>query len=210
MISFTDITGLASVVLLMATTVNTVIACLPCSVLWRRIAVGITITVTLLPMGGLSLAGAVRGITGDLSVSTILLLALTLRDQLMVTTNANKPVTETRNFLIWAIVAALLLYPSALGTSYVDTYRWGFGSMYFLAVLACVFVIAYRWKMGLVMWSVILSVGAWVVGWYESTNVWDYLIDPWLSIYAIVVLMIRMRKLYQEAIQDRDSSCTVI
>jgi hypothetical protein len=198
MISFTDITGLASVVLLMATAVSAVIVCLPCSVLWQRIAVGITITVTLLPMGGLSLAGAVRGITGDLSISTLLLLALTLRDRLMVTANASKPVSETHNFLMWVVLAAMLLYPSALGLSYVDTYRWGFGNMYFLAALACVFVIAYRWEMGLVMWSAILSVAAWVVGWYESTNIWDYLIDPWLSIYAIAVLIMRMIKLYQK------------
>jgi len=34
--------------------------------------------------------------------------------------------------------------------------------------------------------SIALAVAAWSFGWYESTNLWDYLLDPWLAIYALI------------------------
>jgi hypothetical protein len=52
--------------------------------------------------------------------------------------------------------------------------------------------------LGLSVWSslrysaflaicIALGVAAWSVGWYESTNLCDYLLDPWLAIYVWVV-----------------------
>jgi hypothetical protein len=52
--------------------------------------------------------------------------------------------------------------------------------------------------LGLAVWSVLrystffalciaLAVVAWSAGWYESPNIWDYLLDPWLAIYAIAL-----------------------
>ena len=52
--------------------------------------------------------------------------------------------------------------------------------------------------LGLAIWSILrystffalciaLAVAAWSAGWYESPNLWDYLLDPWLAIYAMVV-----------------------
>jgi len=34
-----------------------------------------------------------------------------------------------------------------------------------------------------------LAVFAWDIGWYESNNLWDYLLDPLLSIYALNAVM---------------------
>jgi len=31
-----------------------------------------------------------------------------------------------------------------------------------------------------------LGILAWAGGYYESSNLWDYLLDPWLATYAIV------------------------
>jgi hypothetical protein len=52
--------------------------------------------------------------------------------------------------------------------------------------------------LGLAIWSALrystflalciaLAVAAWSAGWYESPNLWDYLLDPWLAVYAIIV-----------------------
>ena len=59
------------------------------------------------------------------------------------------------------------------------------GNLWFMAVL-----------LGLAVWSSLrystflalcmaLAVAAWSGDWYESLNLWDYLLDPWLAIYAI-------------------------
>lgn len=53
----------------------------------------------------------------------------------------------------------------------------GFGNTYFLIALACGAIIAYRNKLQLVAWIILLAVAAWTIGWYESTNLWDYLVE---------------------------------
>ena len=84
-------------------------------------------------------------------------------------------------------IAAVLFYPFALGLSMFDPYRLGYGNLWFMAVL-----------LGLAIWSslrystllalcIALAVAAWSIGWYESPNLWDYLFDPWLAIYALAV-----------------------
>ena len=35
-----------------------------------------------------------------------------------------------------------------------------------------------------------LATLAWAAGWYESDNLWDYLIDPFVSVYALASLII--------------------
>jgi hypothetical protein len=43
-------------------------------------------------------------------------------------------------------------------------------------------------RVPLVTLSISLAVLAWSVGWYESGNLWDYLIDPLLAVYSVFVL----------------------
>jgi hypothetical protein len=127
----------------------------------------------------------VRGITGDLSISTLVLLALAL-----LRTLSGCALVEEANRLLMLraiAIAAVLFYPLALGFSAFDPYRLGYGNLWFMVIL-----------LGLAVWSVLrystflalciaLAVAAWSAGWYESSNVWDYLLDPWLAIYAIAI-----------------------
>ena len=87
------------------------------------------------------------------------------------------------------VITALVLYPMALGVSTFDPYRLGFGNLWFIAGLLIVAVVAWFQQYTLIALSISLAVFAWSVGWYESNNLWNYLIDPWVSIYALIALV---------------------
>ncbi len=145
------------------------------------------IVVFSIPLWGVSLAGFVRGITGDLSVPTLVLLALAAVRSLsgyVLVEEANR-----YSMLKAILIAAAVFYPFALGFSLFDPYRLGYGNLWFMLAL-----------LGLAVWSglrystllalcVALAVAAWTAGWYESPNLWDYLLDPWLAIYAGAMLL---------------------
>jgi hypothetical protein len=129
----------------------------------------------------LPLSAYVRGVTGDLSIVTILLLlsALLWRNQ--------------RTPLGVKIVIALIgscFYPFALGLGMIDPYGWGYSSVVLLIaalVFATVCAIA-NWSKG--AWVIGLAIIAWSVQWHESSNLWDYLIDPLLVAWAILEIVI--------------------
>ena len=143
------------------------------------------IVLVSIPLWGLSFAGVVRGITGDLSISTLVLLALAL-----LRTLSGCALMEEANRLLMLraiAIAAVVFYPLALGFSAFDPYRLGYGNLWFMAgllLLAVWSVLRYSTFLAL---CIALAVAAWSAGWYESPNIWDYLLDPWLAIYAIVV-----------------------
>lgn len=146
---------------------------------------GAAIVVLSIPVWGVSLAGFVRGITGDLSVSTLLILALALVRSISGFVLVEE---SNRHSMLKAVaIAAVLFYPLVLGISMFDPYRLGYGSLWLMVAL-----------LGLAVWSslrystflalcIALAVAAWSGNWYESPNLWDYLLDPWLAIYAIAV-----------------------
>lgn len=183
----TDLTGLFGVTLAIVTLLVRVprLRALP---LPRRAGwLAAMIIVLSIPLWGVSLAGFVRGITGDLSIATLVLLGLALVRSL-----AGRALVEeqNRNAMLRAIlIAGLLFYPLALGLGMFDPYRLGYGNLWFVLALSGLAVwssLRYSTLFALCMAS---AVTAWSVGWYESANLWDYLLDPWLVIYAGAVQM---------------------
>ena len=135
------------------------------------------------PLAGLPAAAYVRGIIGDLSIPSLVLLMLTILRPLLGWHSPGTKAGFTIQILI--TVAALGLYPLALGLGYFDPYRLGYGSLWFLSVLLLVALVACFRRLPLVALCIALSVFAWNIGWYESSNLWDYLLDPLLSVYAV-------------------------
>jgi hypothetical protein len=181
----TDLTGLFGITLAVLTLLVRMprVQVLP---LHQRAGVLGAATILLsIPLWGLSLAGFVRGIMGDLSITTLVLLVLVL-----VRSFSNKVLVDEQNrhaTLKAILIIAVLFYPLVLGFSMFDPYRLGYGNLWFMVAL-----------LGLSIWSslrystlfavcVALAVAAWSVGWYESPNIWDYLLDPWLAVYAFAV-----------------------
>jgi hypothetical protein len=205
MMHFTDITGLAGVALAMVT------LALRMRFLARlqlQLKIGLAsglLILAVIPFGGLSAAEFVRGISGDLSVTSLVLLALFLvlprplsggranmGAETLLYHRANlrpsRPPARGK-LLILIVIAALALYPFALGVSAFDPYRLGFGNLWFIAGLLIVVSAAWFRQYTLIAMSISLAVLAWSVGWYESNNLWNYLLDPWLAIYSCGALV---------------------
>ncbi len=123
----------------------------------------------------LPLAAYVRGVTGDLSITSILLLCLFL-----LPSRQPHPIA----LKIFLVVVAIGFYPAALGWGMLDPYAWGYGSMIFFAVVLVLAIICglVHWNKG--VWIIGCAILAWSFHWHESTNLWDYLLDPFLVLWA--------------------------
>lgn len=189
MIQLTDMTGLASSAVAMAA----VAAMLPgISRIPKPYRIGLACTiaiVALIPFGGLPLAAYVRGAIGDLSIASLILLLSVILSRL-----AGWQLFDAQNrfaLLILVAFAALGLYPLALGIGIFDPYRLGYGNIWLMSVLLIVALAACFRQLQALALAIALTVFAWGVGWYESSNLWDYLLDPLLAIYAICALLRR-------------------
>jgi hypothetical protein len=70
----------------------------------------------------------------------------------------------------------------------MDPYVWGYGSIaFFIAVLLCAIICALaNWTKG--VWIIAIAIIAWAARWHESANLWDYLLDPFLAIWAVLAI----------------------
>lgn len=199
MIQITDMTGLAS----SAVAMIAMAALLPNVARLQRfhfvlLACAIAIVV-MIPFGGLPLAAYVRGVSGDLSITSLVFLLMAILRPLCVWSpsgNLHAPspwAGEGGRYILLSIIAlaAFGLYPMALGIGFFDPYRLGYGNPWLLGGLLLVALAACFRQLPVIALVIALAVFAWSIGWYESTNLWDYLIDPLLAIYAISALMKR-------------------
>lgn len=128
----------------------------------------------------LPLVAYVRGVVGDLSIVTMLLLWTSLLPK-------NKPAPFA--FMFALALIAIIFYPLALGLGMMDPYAWGYGSIaFFIAVLFFALVCGLaNWSKG--VWIIAIAILAWAAHWHESANLWDYLLDPFLAIWALTGLI---------------------
>ena len=127
----------------------------------------------------LPLVAYVRGVIGDLSIVTMLLLWTSLL-------SGSKPTPLA--FKVSVACIAIVFYPLALGFSMIDPYAWGYGSiLFFIAVLLFAVVCGLaNWSKG--VWMIAIAILAWAAHWHESANLWDYLLDPFLAIWALMAV----------------------
>ena len=200
--SFTDWTGLSGLALVwMLVSLRLPVAARYAG--WKRMLfVAAVYGAAMLPVFGLSAAGVLRGMVGDLSITTVMLLALALYRRL---SPAPLP-TDARDrhaLLLFLCVLALLLYPFALGLGYVDPYRSGYDSIALILMLSALALWAALRNLLLLPLAVSLALTAWSLGWYESTSLWDYLIDAPLAFYApgVVLKILLNRKMWRKRVQ---------
>ncbi len=160
----------------------------------RRFSVGVRVAAALVagialfvPLGDLPLAAYVRGVTGDLSISTLVLVGTACIAQL--TGRRLIGQRDLRALMGLVAAAAVFLYPLALGLTPFDPYALGYGSAGLVTALLLVTLAAWRARLNAVVLIVIAAVVAYLGGAYESRNLWDYLIDPMVSAYALVRLL---------------------
>lgn len=188
MLHLTDLSGLVSVA--SAMTAMLLLVPRPTSLPRHRLAIWLTgcFIMMLIPLNGLPIAGYIRGATGDLSITTqILLWSAMLRPWLpdhLIATKAH------RALLVLIAISAALLYPMALGFSMSDPYRLGYGEPFFITALLILASLAWLHRSFLIPLCISLATLAWSIGWLESDNLWDYLLDPFVAIYALSALLI--------------------
>jgi hypothetical protein len=135
------------------------------------------------PGASIALAAFFRGFIGDLSITLLALSFWSLCHRL----SGVLPVSqgELTALMCTVAVAALLLYPTALGWGDWDAYRLGWGSWWFLSVLLLLCGLSAWMGVYVLPALVALALLAWTLGLMESSNLWDYLMDPWLSMFAL-------------------------
>lgn len=143
--------------------------------------------VVFVPLGDLPIAAYVRGVTGDLSATTLVLAGAACVAQL---TGRTVIGPRDRRALFWLVASgAAFLYPFALGWTQFDPYALGYGSIGFVGALLLMTLAAWHFRQTVVVLIVVAAVLAYLSGAYESRNLWDYLIDPLVSVYALVCLL---------------------
>lgn len=144
-----------------------------------------------IPAGGMPLAGYVRGVIGDLSLTTLVLLAAALCAFLLERRFGSLRERAIGYGLV--LIAALLLYPMALGLGGFDPYALGYhaapGAAAFAAGLGALALAAWIARLPWIVCSLLAAVIAHLAGAMESANLWDALIDPLLAGYALLWIL---------------------
>lgn len=156
---------------------------------WVKWLVAGCFVILWLPVGAahLPLLAYVRGISSDLSVTLVALACMGLSGHLFGTPFIARRERMALNGAV--AVTAVLLYPAALGWGDWDAYRLGWGSLGLWSALLALSLMFWIRKFRLLPLLVGLALLAWSAGLMESTNLWDYLVDPWLAIAALFQCM---------------------
>jgi len=153
-----------------------------------------------MPIDGLPVAGYIRGLLGDLSITTLILL-FTASMSALLDRNFYKPGSFFLAMLL-VLTAGLFLYPFSLGFTDFDPYALGYSSKAFLAFFFAVALTAWYFNLYFLVIIIVLDVSAYLVGIYESRNIWDYLMDPVLTLFAFfwcIIWMIKRVVQYQSS-----------
>ena len=163
---------------------------------WRTAIVALFLVALLIPFGSLSGAQNIRGLTGDLSIGTMVMMVF-----YVLRTRRPRRFSRFDHELPFAAAALLLVavifYPMALGLTLTDPYGHGYYPTVLSALLlavACWAVLA-RWY--LVALVIVAAYAGFAGRWLESDNLWDYLFDPVLVAAALILVGARWRVIAQ-------------
>jgi len=154
----------------------------------QSIVFGSVFLACVIPTPEFSLSHYLRVLTGDLSITSFIILGLAAYQSIRSAESRPDHDRLLKPALALALVA-LLLYPTALGLTYFDLYALGYYPI-ILGPLVFVLFTTALW-FGLTLPAVLLFAGflAFALGILESDNLWDYLIDPVVAAYALYVVI---------------------
>jgi hypothetical protein len=145
--------------------------------------------VIIVPVAGVSIAGHLRGLWGDPSIVTFLLLFLyTVRPSSL----PNRPRVSTRVLVSLFVMLPLYLPLFLLNPNVpVDLYSYGWKPKWILIAIAVIALGSVMMRRMAPRWTNIIAIAliASSVGLMESDNLWDYLVDPGL-LFTIAFLAI--------------------
>jgi len=186
--NFTDLTGLGSTAIAVVAMLMQIPATAHIPKVRLVVFLGAVFVLSLLPFGEMPITAYIRGVTGDLSITTLVLLlnvpVTKILSQLFPRVGTTAP--KARALLMLVAFTSAAFYPLALGIGMFDPYRMGYGDPFFITALLLIILFAWFKKSTLIVLCIVLSTLTWSLNWYESSNLWDYLLDPFLAIYALV------------------------
>ena len=149
----------------------------------------VALGILLAPIQAMAVARWVAAISAGFSVPFVGLLGIAAWERAF----ARRLLEPRERDAAWAFaaIAGLLLYPMALGVSSVDPYEWGwFRSPLFVVVgVLTAWLIWTRNRFGILLLAAIV---AYHLRLGESSNYWDYLIDPVFWFASLVALTRRV------------------
>ncbi len=146
----------------------------------------IGVAVTLIPIQGMPFGRFLHGITSGFSIPSFVLLLSVLW-----TAHTGRPLlsNSTRTTVCVAgAVFGITLYPMAIGLGTFDPYVFGWSSDGMTMLLMLVTSV-FLWKNSAFGYVLLLTAAAWQIGLLESTNIWDYVVDPAYFLSSLVVLI---------------------
>ena len=151
--------------------------------LYSLLALLFALLILLLPVKEVPMFYYLRGYVGDLSITSSIFLSA-----FIIQRGGGRLLYEVteKQYLLWAAaLTGLFLYPLALGLGQFDPYRLGYEPQLLLSILF--FLAIYLWYKTyyFLLFLVTSAVLAFISGVLESANLWDYLRDGVLGLFAL-------------------------
>lgn len=147
------------------------------------IAIGVlAVSLSLLPVLEVDLSSYLLPMLGFLSLTSILLLINSI-GKCCNWTNGLRNI-EYLWILSLVSICGLILYPTTLWFGNFWLYSLGFTNILLPLGLGIIALIAWTVNHRPSALLLLITLWAWLLGLSESQNLWNYLIDPWLVIYA--------------------------
>lgn len=146
----------------------------------------ISVCIVFFPLKGLPLGRWLFSFNANFSITlTALLFCRVLQNGLDI--QLFRP-TDFQATWIFSAIAGLILYPMALGVGPVDPYAagWGFSWLSVTVLVVTIVLVAFLKNRFAVV--LLFAVLAWNLHLLESRNLWDYLIDPFVTICSLIIL----------------------
>ena len=136
--------------------------------------------------GGMSVAYILRGILGDLSITTMLLLLTFLYSEIRGSNNCYK---INNGVWLFIFITDLILCLSAFGYIPIDIYSSGYFPKGLLIFYLITQILFWQLNRQFAMFWLLALVG-YIFKVLPSPNLWDYLIDPVLWLVSLAYLVI--------------------
>lgn len=137
------------------------------------------------------------------SVALLLLVTVTMKNNSHVLSTQH-PALISNSFLVITTIAALVLYPSALGLGYWDAYRLGYQPIFSACVSLLAASLWFFRHTSAALWLT-SALAALLLGLYESENLWDILMDPIAAVWVLSSFIVRLKHYY-----DSNKACNTL
>lgn len=153
----------------------------------RIVVISLIILNIFISIGGLGAVQWLRSLFGDLSLLTWVVLAHILSQRLL---GRELLRADSKKLLLaGTVLVGVVFYPLALGLGQFDPYQLGYAPQALGIVIFVVAAALWLRQHAALAITLLLPLLAFHTGWFESSNLWDYVLDPLLFGYAVVQLL---------------------